>query len=198
MIVCARGLGIPDAQFDQLYQEASKIAPTYVEIHLTAAHFTTRQWGGKPGEWEKNLRNAIKDLPKDERDMVYASTIYRMIRRGHEIGNAYREVFKPAHIDPNSVRHGLELLMKKSPEGIYFKSAMAHAAMSYENDPIACRDALKSTGWKIDLRIWQSKAAFDARCREWLERRFKAYNDDIDKDDQGAFSFLAPAALHSS
>ena len=69
----------------------------------------------------------------------------------------------------------------KSPYSIYYRNALAHAYMEWANDPIACRNTLEAADWQVDLGIWNSEAMFNNTCREWLERRFKAYNADIDE-----------------
>ena len=188
ILTCARGLGVPRKQFNQIYLEGVKVAPKAVEIHYTAAHFSTVQWGAKLGEWEANLRGALKGLPKDDADEVYAATIYRMVNRGHWFSKAYNTVFKPVKIDPGRVINGLERIIarapEKSPYSIYYRNALAHAVMEFTNDPMACRGALESAGWQIDTRVWRSEKNFDYYCREWLERRFKAYNDDLDEEEK--------------
>ena len=183
-LACARGLQVSDDQFDAIYAHAVKEAPHYVDFHFTAAHFTTPQWGGKPGEWEANLRKAISHLPERESSIVYACTIYRMIGRGHENGRAYHTTMKPAKIDVGRLIRGLNYILEKKPDSVYYNSALAHAEMEYENNPIRCRNAFEAAGWKIHLGIWQKKQMFDDRCGEWLERRYKVYNADIDEEEK--------------
>jgi len=178
MIACSRGLGVAQPEFDSLYRDAVLAVPRSVNIHFNAAHFSTLQWGGEPGEWEINLRKAISGLPKNEADQVYADTILRMVTRGHWFSKAYNSVFKPAKIDTARLIHGIRLLIDDSPENsprrIFYNNALALIVMEYENDPMKCRDALKAAGWKIDLGLWGTPENFDYYCREWLKRRFQA------------------------
>lgn len=192
-ITCARGLTIPKDEFKELYQEATAASPKCVDIHYSAAHFTTPQWGGKPGEWEANLRNALKSLPNDAAAQVYAATICRMIKWGHWHNN-YKNIFKPANIDPKKFIRGLELLVDNTPEDapirIYYLTAMAFAITHYYNDPIASRDAYKAADWQYDLKIWHTEKHFDHSAREWFERRFKAYNEEIDEYESDGAHFI--------
>lgn len=176
LMTCARGLDMPHAQFVDLYLTLAEMAPRCSELHYKAAHFSTKQWGGKPGEWEQNLKKAIKDLPQEEADQVYAATFYRMVNRGHWFG-AFDNVFKPAKVDVASLLRGLELLVKNTPEEtsahVYYLNALAHAIGHYKNDPIAGKKALKKADWQIHLDVWYSEKNFNYFYREWLERRFK-------------------------
>jgi len=180
-LTCLNGLGLPRKDFTKLYFQLAETFPDYVNLHMTAAHFSTPSWGGAPGEWERNLRQAIKHLSAEKSAEVYADTIYRMVRRGHGYGQSFVDTMQAAKIDETKLKKGLISLSKKEGDGVYYHSALAHFALRHENDAKACRDWLEKTGWKIDSRIWQSEKTFDVVCRNWLTTWFYAYAANSDE-----------------
>ena len=70
--------GVSAEEFDQVYEEAVKLEPNYLQFYLIKSEHLTPKWNGKPGDWQKfvdSLPSKLVTFGTDETDMIYFVTV---------------------------------------------------------------------------------------------------------------------------
>ena len=148
----ALGQGWPSEESQKLFEGAIACDSTCAAAYWQRANFLLPRWYGEPGEWEAWLEQAVRPLPPNDADRVYASVCVDM-SRFH--GDLYRE----AQLSWPRIRHGLTLMLERHPRSQVLLQEFAFNAAIADDIPTA-HEMLRRTGPRCDLKVWRSKRLF--------------------------------------
>ena len=69
-------------KFNEMYEEAIKSEPNYLQFYLVKSENLVPKWGGKPGDWQKfvdSLPSKLATLKTDESDIIYLVVVINKI-----------------------------------------------------------------------------------------------------------------------
>ncbi len=70
-------------EFNQIFEEAIKFEPSYLQFYLVKSENLTPKWNGKQGDWQKfvdELPSKLATLDTDESDAIYFTVIVNKLK----------------------------------------------------------------------------------------------------------------------
>jgi len=70
-------------EFNEIYEEAIKFEPNYLQFYLVKSENVTPKWNGNQGDWEKfvdELPGKLAALETDESDIIYFTVVVNKLR----------------------------------------------------------------------------------------------------------------------
>jgi hypothetical protein len=66
--------GMSQTEFNEIYEEATKFEPNYLQFYLVKSEYIMPRWSGKQGDWENyidSLPDELAKLETDETDIIF-------------------------------------------------------------------------------------------------------------------------------
>jgi len=158
----ALGQGWSDEDSQKLFEGAIACDSSCAYAYWQRADYLLPRWFGTPGEWEAWLDQAVRPLPPDEADRVYAAVCVEMSHYHHDL---YRE----ANVSWPRIRRGLLLTLERHPDSQSLLQEFAFNA-TIAGDIPAAREMLRRTGPRCDLEVWRSRQSF-SDLYVWVQER---------------------------
>lgn len=160
----AVGEGWEPEDAERLFTEAQAQDSTCEWTYCMRANYLLPRWYGEDGEWEAWLTAAVKPLPPDEADRIYARTC-------SYLGGFHRNLFTETDASWPRMRQGWLVLMKRHPEAIGLQQEFCKDA-AFAGDAGTARVLFRMIGPRVDLEVWRTKRLFadvHLRVQEALE-----------------------------
>lgn len=154
------GLSWPSDESESLFRHGQAQDSTCEVLYWMRAYYLMPRWHGVPGEFEAWLANAVRPLPPEEADRIYA---YACIRAA-SISNS---LFEETDLSWGRARRGLEVLRRRHPESFRLMDWTAYLAAEAA-DAATARTMLARIGPRVDLDTWRSKRYF-ADVHQWAQ-----------------------------
>lgn len=157
MATIAKAQSWPEVRFNDLYQTALQVAPTYYYMHFTAAEYYLPRWHGSKHELREFVENAVVHS-RDREGMTLYTRIY-----WSQLWALKDDTFAPGHAEWEKMRQGFSDIMRDYPDSVWNLNAYAFYACMAEDWPTT-RELLARIGDRLHLRIWRSPERF-SRCQ---------------------------------
>lgn len=76
----ARGKGWNHDAYDEMFDEAVKLEPQYLDFYLNKAVFLLPRWHGAPGDWEEFAEESAKKIHGEHGEVLYTMICWQVSR----------------------------------------------------------------------------------------------------------------------
>jgi hypothetical protein len=148
----ALGQGWTSDESQKLFEGAIARDSTCAYAYWQRADFLLPRWYGEPGEWEAWLEQAVRPLPPDEANRVYALVCV-------EMSHFHRNLYEEAKLSWPRIHRGLVLSLRRHPESQALFQEFAFNA-TIAGDVHTAHEMLRITGPRFDKEVWRSRRSF--------------------------------------
>jgi hypothetical protein len=155
MLWIAMANGWSTDKYDELFEEAIKSEPNYIQFYIVKSERLLPKWRGEKGEWGnfvESIPNKLAELNSDESDMLYFIVAANKITDS-SVANDWVTLSK------ERVQKGFNELEKKYGLDSYRLNQYAQFSCR-RNDVIPCKETLNRIGDDWNREVW-SKQEFD-------------------------------------
>lgn len=153
--------GASRATLNAAYAEAVKAFPASQQVHFAMARAMETKWGGKPGEFDRFARQAVKLSQREEGDGLYARLFWSADCNCDDALTFGR----PGDPDWKTMKAGFEDLLKLYPDEIYNKNKFASFACR-ANDRVTYAKLRGELGDNIVEHLWPASWKVEVCDRE--------------------------------
>ena len=150
---------------ERVFNDAVGIAPDFLGIYTSQAHYLLPQWGGKRGDVQ---RFAFSVSESDAND--FGEELYARIAISLFFGSEKKKIFGEHEFSWPRVRNGLDLMIDRYPHRFNWHQAAALAALA--GDRTAAKDYLAGDrdGYGPDVQdIWRNEDRY-VQTLTWANR----------------------------
>jgi hypothetical protein len=146
-------------EMDRLFKRGIAIEPTFYPLYYIKQVILLPRWGGRPGQVEEFVDQAVKDNFKTEGESLYARLTTNLM------GTIGGKDVKELQFDYGRIKRGHEDLLKRYPQANYFLNSFCLFAGIY-GDQKQTRLLMEKIGNQWDKSIWKEEKYFQD-YRRW-------------------------------
>lgn len=159
----ALGNGGSREAFEELFEQAVALEPTYYSLYNSKAFYLLPQWYGEAGEWERFVEDAANKVGGEQGDIILFAVYTRMMQF-----NDLQFMNKHQAIAPRLLKgfRAIDKLYGSSPQRLN----QACFISFFANDNKTPAELMKRIGDDSDLSVWRDASTFNVFRQEALMR----------------------------